>query len=154
MAKTPKITKFVKNGPIFHKKSLTMGILSYQNDPWRWRGFEAQVAHACPNQIWMPPVIQHVCDLKSRALMCYLWCCLPKYQLHMMTLHPSLPHPLSLPKPVVHFHKNSNTKPLDFKSIAFHNPPSMFVILYTMQKSHILMCYIHDDAYRIGLLIY
>ena len=33
MAKTPKIVKFVKNGPVFQEKSLTMGTLFCQNDP-------------------------------------------------------------------------------------------------------------------------
>ena len=33
MAKTPKIAQFVKKGPIFRGKSLTMGTLFCQNDP-------------------------------------------------------------------------------------------------------------------------
>ena len=33
MAKTQKIAKYVKNGPIFQEKSLTMGTLFCQNDP-------------------------------------------------------------------------------------------------------------------------
>ena len=33
MAKTPKIAKFLKNGPIYQEKSLIMGTLFCQNHP-------------------------------------------------------------------------------------------------------------------------
>ena len=38
MAKPPKITKFLKNGPIFQEKTLKMGTLFWQNHPQRGVG--------------------------------------------------------------------------------------------------------------------
>ena len=57
MAKPWKIAKFLKNGPIFQDKSLKMGTLFCQNHaPLKMgKGFEAQAAHPCPTQIWVPP---------------------------------------------------------------------------------------------------
>ena len=46
MAKTPKIAKFLKNGPIYQEKSLIMGTLFLPNSPLKMgRGFEARATH-------------------------------------------------------------------------------------------------------------
>ena len=55
MAKTPKITKFLKNGPIF-QKILKNGYPFLPKSPLKMgRGFEARAAHPCPTQILVPP---------------------------------------------------------------------------------------------------
>ena len=52
MAKTPKIVKFLKNGPIFQEKNLKNGYPFLPKSPFKMgRGFEAQAAHPCPTQI-------------------------------------------------------------------------------------------------------
>ena len=60
MAKTPKITKFLKNGPIFQEKNLENGYPFLPKSPLKMgRGFEAREAHPCPTQIWVTPRGQH-----------------------------------------------------------------------------------------------
>ena len=55
MAKTPKIAKFLKNGPIF-RKILKNEYPFLPKSPLKMgRGFEARAAHPCPTQIWVPP---------------------------------------------------------------------------------------------------
>ena len=46
--------KFVKNGSIFQEKFSTKGTLFAKMTLKDGKGFEAQAAHPCPNQIWVP----------------------------------------------------------------------------------------------------
>ena len=49
MAKTLKIVKFLKNGPIFQEKILKNGYPFLPKSPLKMgRGFEARAAHPCP----------------------------------------------------------------------------------------------------------
>ena len=47
--------KIVKNRPIFQGKSLKMGTMLPKWPLNMGRGFKAQAADPCPNQIWVPP---------------------------------------------------------------------------------------------------
>ena len=64
---TPKITKFLKNMPIFEGKSLKWLPFLAKITLKDGYGFETRAAHPCPTQIWVPPGVTPVVTFKLNS---------------------------------------------------------------------------------------